>query len=206
MGHLRRLGVPKGQHQHKSKDKDPADPLRVLIFALYKKEAARLESTLHRAGYAVSAIHGDLSQPQRLSALSAFRTGSTPLLVATDVAARGLDIPRVHTVLNYTFPLTVEDYVHRIGRTGRAGRSGEAVTFFTGEAHERALAGEFARVLREAEVEGVKGEGGGGKVVGLETLKERFPMTVKKKVHSVYGAHFRDDIPMDAVPTKMKFT
>lgn len=90
----------------------------ILIFGLYKKECSRVEQTLSRAGYKVSAIHGDLSQNARLESLNNFKTGKTPLLVATDVAARGLDIPNVGVVINYTFPLTVEDYVHRIGRTG----------------------------------------------------------------------------------------
>ena len=71
-----------------------------------------------------TAIHGDLSQEQRTAAVVAFREGAIPLLVATDVAARGLDIPDVELVLNYSFPLTVEDYCHRIGRTGRAGKTG----------------------------------------------------------------------------------
>ena len=71
-----------------------------------------------------TSIHGDLSQEQRSAAVNAFKNGSIPLLVATDVAARGLDIPDVELVLNYSFPLTVEDYCHRIGRTGRAGKTG----------------------------------------------------------------------------------
>lgn len=72
----------------------------------------------------VASIHGDLSQPQRTAAMQAFKDGSIPLLVATDVAARGLDIPDVELVINYSFPLTSEDYCHRIGRTGRAGKTG----------------------------------------------------------------------------------
>jgi len=92
---------------------------RVLVFALYKKEAVRLENFLQRRGYNVASIHGDKSQEQRIQALNNFKNGSCPLLIATDVAARGLDIPNVEYVLNYTFPLTIEDYIHRIGRTGR---------------------------------------------------------------------------------------
>ncbi|KAH6577303.1 hypothetical protein BASA60_004097 [Batrachochytrium salamandrivorans] len=94
---------------------------RVLIFALYKKEASRLEQLVRRNGYNVAAIHGDLSQIQRTAAIDGFRSGKCPLLIATDVAARGIDIPNVEYVINVTFPLTVEDYCHRIGRTGRAG-------------------------------------------------------------------------------------
>ena len=113
------------QQYHKSRTN------RVLVFALYKKEAARVEQTLQRLGHKALAIHGDMTQEQRTRALHAFKEGSTPLLVATDVAARGLDIPDVELVLNYTFPLTIEDYIHRIGRTGRAGAKGYAVSFMS---------------------------------------------------------------------------
>jgi ATP-dependent RNA helicase DBP3 len=94
------------------------DEVRILVFVLYKLEAARVESTLKRRGYSVGGIHGDLNQSARIAALEDFKTGRVQILVATDVAARGLDIPNVGTVINYTFPLTVEDYIHRIGRTG----------------------------------------------------------------------------------------
>jgi len=89
---------------------------RILVFCLYKKEATRVEGFLSQRGLAVAGIHGDLSQERRTRSLEGFRSGDTPLLVATDVAARGLDIPDVKLVINVTFPLTVEDYVHRIGR------------------------------------------------------------------------------------------
>ncbi|KAL5534728.1 hypothetical protein ACEPAG_1192 [Sanghuangporus baumii] len=181
-------------HLHKLKAKKSgqtsSDDARILVFVLYKKEASRVEQTLQKRGFSVGGIHGDLSQSARTAALDDFKTGKTQLLVATDVAARGLDIPNVGTVINYSFPLTVEDYVHRIGRTGRGGRSGKSITFFTGDNHERALAGELAKVLREA---------------GFDAgpLK-KFPMTIKKKEHSVYGAFYRDDIPTDAKPTRMR--
>jgi ATP-dependent RNA helicase DBP3 len=96
-----------------------SSPDRVLIFALYKKECDRVTQALGSRGFHALAIHGDLSQPQRMKALDDFKTARTTLLVATDVAARGLDIPEVKAVINYTFPLTVEEYIHRIGRTGR---------------------------------------------------------------------------------------
>lgn len=89
---------------------------RILVFCLYKKEATRVEGFLRSRGLRVAGIHGDLSQERRMAALEGFKSGECPLLVATDVAARGLDIPAVKLVLNVTFPLTVEDYVHRIGR------------------------------------------------------------------------------------------
>jgi ATP-dependent RNA helicase DBP3 len=112
---------------------------RILVFVLYKKEAARVENFIRSRGYKVAGIHGDLSQAQRTASLDAFKTGKVPLLVATDVAARGLDIPSVKLVINVTFPLTVEDYVHRIGRTGRAGNDGKAITLFT--ENDKALSG-----------------------------------------------------------------
>lgn len=103
---------------HKKTTTNGAAESRILIFALYKKEASRVEQMLERQGYAVGAIHGDMNQNARMEALENFKNGTTGLLVATDVAARGLDIPNVGAVVNYTFPLTIEDYIHRIGRTG----------------------------------------------------------------------------------------
>ena len=99
------------QHQSGTSAND-----RILVFCLYKKEATRVEGFLRSRGLRVAAIHGDLGQEKRSASLDAFKKGDCPLLVATDVAARGLDIPAVKLVLNMTFPLTVEDYVHRIGR------------------------------------------------------------------------------------------
>jgi len=112
---------------------------RILVFCLYKKEAMRIEEFIRRQGFRVGGIHGDLSQEKRSASLAAFKEGHVPLLVATDVAARGLDIPAVKLVINVTFPLTAEDYVHRIGRTGRAGKEGLAITLFT--EHDKALSG-----------------------------------------------------------------
>lgn len=112
---------------------------RILVFCLYKKEAVRIENFIKSKGFRVGGIHGDLSQDKRSASLAAFKDGNVPLLVATDVAARGLDIPAVKLVINVTFPLTAEDYVHRIGRTGRAGKEGLAITLFT--EHDKALSG-----------------------------------------------------------------
>ncbi|TFK41410.1 P-loop containing nucleoside triphosphate hydrolase protein [Crucibulum laeve] len=176
---------------HKKTTTTGASDQRILVFALYKKEASRVEQMLSRQGYSVCALHGDMSQNARMEMLEKFKNGTTGLMVATDVAARGLDIPNVGAVINYTFPLTIEDYIHRIGRTGRGGKTGKSITFFTGDNHERSLAGEFARVLRE----------GGFDYEGLK----KFPMTIKKKEHGAYGAFFRDDIPAPKGPTKIVF-
>lgn len=150
---------------------------RILIFALYKKEAARVERDLRYHGYDVAALHGDLSQAQRTEALENFKSGRCNLMLATDVAARGLDIPNVKVVINLTFPLTAEDYVHRIGRTGRAGHSGIAHTLFTKE--EKHLAGALMNVLRAAD-----------QPVPEDLLK--FGSYTKKKTHSAYGAFYKD--------------
>ena len=101
-----------------------------LVFVERKKTADMLERYLHMHGIAASSIHGDRSQHERENALSLFRSGRCTVLVATDVAARGLDIPNVTDVLNFDMPSSIDDYVHRIGRTGRAGREGSSTTFF----------------------------------------------------------------------------
>ena len=112
---------------------------RILVFCLYKKEATRVEGFIRQKGFRVAGIHGDLSQEQRTRSLDAFKKGQTPILVATDVAARGLDIPAVKLVLNVTMPLVIDDYIHRIGRTARAGKDGLAISFFT--EHDKAHSG-----------------------------------------------------------------
>ncbi|KAG9915296.1 ATP-dependent RNA helicase DBP3, partial [Aureobasidium melanogenum] len=162
---------------------------RILVFCLYKKEATRIEGFIRSKGFNVGGIHGDLSQDQRQRSLDAFKAGKVPLLVATDVAARGLDIPAVKVVINVTFPLTVEDYVHRIGRTGRAGQDGRAITFFTD--HEKGLAGALINVLK-----------GANQPVPESLMK--FGTTVKKKTHDAYGAFYRDPSEMKAA-TKVTF-
>ncbi len=106
-------------------------PQSVLIFARTKIGAAELAEQLIAQGYPAVAIHGDLSQPERERILGRFRGGHTSILVATDVMARGMDIPAVSHVVNYDIPQLAIEYVHRIGRTGRAGRVGEAITLIT---------------------------------------------------------------------------
>lgn len=121
------LGLLKGQYVHGSYNKRAL----TLIFVETKKGADALESWLTRKGFPASSIHGDKIQMERERALKSFKTGLTPVLVATDVAARGLDVPNVAHVINFDLPKSIDDYVHRIGRTGRAGKSGIATAFFS---------------------------------------------------------------------------
>ncbi|KAL0382876.1 UNVERIFIED_CONTAM: DEAD-box ATP-dependent RNA helicase 52 [Sesamum calycinum] len=112
-------------------NKTPSEDALTLVFVETKRAADALECWLSRKGFPSTAIHGDKIQMERERALRLFRSGRTPILVATDVAARGLDIPHVAHVINFDLPRAVDDYVHRIGRTGRAGKSGLATAFFS---------------------------------------------------------------------------
>src|SRR5204862_488170 len=100
-----------------------------LIFTRTKARAQELSDELNRMGYPAGALHGDLDQNKREWVMDRFRKNIIHLLVATDVAARGLDIDDVSHVFNYDIPEDTEDYIHRIGRTGRAGKKGNAITF-----------------------------------------------------------------------------
>ncbi|KAL6523471.1 hypothetical protein OROGR_017074 [Orobanche gracilis] len=109
----------------------PTKDALTLVFVETKRGADALERWLSMKGFPSTAIHGDKVQVERERALRSFRSGRTPIMVATDVAARGLDIPHVAHVINFDLPRAVDDYVHRIGRTGRAGKSGLATAFFS---------------------------------------------------------------------------
>jgi superfamily II DNA/RNA helicase len=104
---------------------------QVLVFSNTKIGASRLSRSLEQAGIKASAIHGDKTQQERMAALESFKQGEIDVLVATDVAARGLDISDLPCVINYDLPYNAEDYVHRIGRTGRAGASGDALSVYS---------------------------------------------------------------------------
>lgn len=110
--------------------KDRTDKTAI-VFTRTRYGAERVTKSLITGGFEALAIHGDKKQAQRERSLKAFRNGRVPILVATDVAARGLDIPNVGTVYNYDLPEVAETYIHRIGRTGRAGEAGEAIAFCT---------------------------------------------------------------------------
>jgi ATP-dependent RNA helicase RhlE len=120
---------------------------QVLCFMRTKHGASRLARQLEKDGLVTSAIHGDKSQQARLEALDAFKEGKLQVLVATDVAARGLDIDDLPLVVNYELPYVPEDYIHRIGRTGRAGASGQAISFVAPD--EERLLDEIERLLKK---------------------------------------------------------
>jgi superfamily II DNA/RNA helicase len=111
-----------------------------IIFCNRKREVAVLHRSLVRHGFNAVALHGDLDQPARMAALDQFRRGDASLLIASDVAARGLDIPDVSHIFNFDVPHHPDDYVHRIGRTGRAGKSGTAITLVTPADHKAVAA------------------------------------------------------------------
>jgi superfamily II DNA/RNA helicase len=120
---------------------------QAIIFVNSKLGAARLARSFERDGLKTQALHGDKSQDERLKALAAFKAGEVDLLVATDVAARGLDIADLPAVFNFDVPFNAEDYVHRIGRTGRAGASGLAVTLVTRD--DARLTGEIEKLIKK---------------------------------------------------------
>jgi superfamily II DNA/RNA helicase len=131
---ITQLKVATGREPHQKRETlrrliRSADSFKnAIVFCNRKREVAQLHKSLLRHNFNAVALHGDLDQPARMAALDAFRKGEAELLIASDVAARGLDIPDVSHVFNFDVPHHPDDYVHRIGRTGRAGRSGIAIT------------------------------------------------------------------------------
>lgn len=128
------ISVNVGRESYEKRDvlrqliRSAKDLQNAIIFCNRKRDVAELHKSLLRHGFAAVALHGDMEQPQRMAALEQFRKGEAPLLVASDVAARGLDIPEVSHVFNFDVPHHPDDYVHRVGRTGRAGRLGTAIS------------------------------------------------------------------------------
>jgi len=184
--------------KHYSPDK------KVIIFGLYKKETAWLENFLWEKGYdKVVALQGDMTQDKRTKAIADFKATKCTPLIATDVASRGLDVQDVELVINYTFPLTIEDYVHRIGRTGRAGKKGLAICFFSpdskGVQEEKSHAGDLVKILRDAgqqvpdELQKIADTSGGNKAT-------------KKKAHPLFGNHFKSADQMAALEAKKVHT
>jgi superfamily II DNA/RNA helicase len=129
--------VASGREAHEKRDvlrgliRDAVDMKNAIIFCNRKRDVQIVYKSLEKHGFSVGALHGDMDQRARMMMLEGFRGDKIKILVASDVAARGLDIPDVSHVLNYDVPIHAEDYVHRIGRTGRAGRSGKSYTIVT---------------------------------------------------------------------------
>ena len=134
----------------------------VLVFTRTKHRAKRLGEKLSKTGYKAASLQGNLSQNRRQAALDGFRDGSYQILVATDIAARGIDVSQVSHVINYDMPNTPEAYIHRIGRTGRAARSGDAFTMVTtaDRSMERALEKVLGRTIERRNVDGMISSGG----------------------------------------------
>ena len=139
---ITQLQVPSGREAHQKREilrcllREAKDLNNAIIFCNRKREVAVVYKSLEKHGFSVGALHGDMDQTARMAALDQFRKGDIPLLVASDVAARGLDIPAVSHVFNFDIPHHADDYVHRIGRTGRAGRTGTAISIVTSLDHK----------------------------------------------------------------------
>lgn len=124
---------------------------KTMIFIEHKKQADVVSFFLIQSNFPTTSIHGDRLQSQREEALADFRSGKVKIIVATSVAARGLDIERVQHVINYDLPQTVDEYVHRIGRTGRCGNLGKSISFFDPDSeNDRRLARPLTRILTQA--------------------------------------------------------
>lgn len=155
------------------------EPAKTIIFVQMKRDVEKVTRQLRNGGWPAMCIHGDISQRQRDLVISDFRSGETPILVATDVVARGLDVDDVKIIINYDYPNCSEDYVHRIGRTGRSGKTGTAYTFFTSDNCGQAKG--LIEVLKEAKQDVNPqlyemmdlGRRGGGKVFPRARAKRR---------------------------------
>ena len=159
---------------------DYKDPEKSIIFCRTKKEVDRLSTFLISQGFSAKGLHGDMEQKQREEAINAFKKGKIEVLIATDVAARGLDVNDVSHVFNYHLPFDSESYVHRIGRTGRAGKDGAAISIVTPH--------EFRMIQKIMKSTGGKME---AKVVpNIQSVKERKTDSLKNKIrdHKVYDS------------------
>lgn len=163
-------------HEHQRDDAivrllETEETNKCIIFCRMKREVDRLAEHLNALGFSASALHGDLEQIEREAVIKAYRRGETKIMVATDVAARGLDVKDVSHVFNYHIPFDPQSYVHRIGRTGRAGKSGQAITLVTSEEFK-----ELQRIQKEVGAEmrlaTIQGHGGIDEA-GLEYLAEQ---------------------------------
>ncbi len=148
------------------------DVSNAVIFCNRKRDISTLKTSLERHGFSVLALHGDMTQSARNDALAKFKDGAVPLLVASDVAARGIDIAGLSHVFNFDVPMNAEDYVHRIGRTGRAGRSGRAFTLVASEDDRHYLAAIEKLIGKTINVLTPDGKGSGKTVNSVKNVPE----------------------------------
>jgi superfamily II DNA/RNA helicase len=158
---------------------------QVIVFSNTKIGASRLARHLEKEGIKASAIHGDKTQAERMAALEAFKQGSVEVLVATDVAARGLDIAELPCVINYDLPYNAEDYVHRIGRTGRAGASGDAISLFSDK--DARLLADIEKLIKHT----ISRLSLTGFTPGRPVERERRPRREEGETGSAYGRESR---------------
>jgi len=147
---------------------------KCIIFCRMKREVDRLAEHLQALGFNATGLHGDLEQRDRETVIKAYRRGETKIMVATDVAARGLDVKDVTHVFNYHIPFDPQSYVHRIGRTGRAGKSGQAITLVTPEEFKelQRIQKEVGAEMRLATIQGASGLDGSGREYLAEKIRD----------------------------------
>ncbi|WP_447745588.1 DEAD/DEAH box helicase [Pseudomonas nicosulfuronedens] len=175
---------------------------QALVFAKTRKGVDELVGVLHKEGIAADSIHGDKPQPTRLRALARFKAGEVNFLIATDVAARGLDIEEMPLVVNFDLPIVPEDYVHRIGRTGRAGASGQAISLVCADEVQQLAAIEtlIGQTLPRHEEDGFEAEhrvpvtSAGGQVL-KKPKKPKQPKVPEGKPGKVHLGSLLDDKP-----------
>jgi ATP-dependent RNA helicase RhlE len=180
-----------------------ASAKQVIIFTKTKITASRLSRSLERVGIAADAIHGDKTQQERIKALDAFKAGTCIALVATDVAARGLDITELPMVINYEIPSAPEDYVHRIGRTGRAGASGIAISFVSPE-EEKYMVEIEKLIKRQIPKEVIALEASGARARPSASASSTRPATAKPSVHKSSTTSVDDGMASKRTPAKKK--
>lgn len=165
----------------------------VLIFTRTKHRAKRLGEQLDKAGYSATSLQGNLTQNRRQAALDGFRSGKYQIMVATDIAARGIDVSSISHVINYDIPDTVEAYTHRIGRTGRAAKTGDAFTLVTGEDTDMVRA--IEKMLGTVERRKVEGFDYAAKAPQRDTEFQRPPRPARGRPAGQGGHPARRDFP-----------
>jgi ATP-dependent RNA helicase DDX47/RRP3 len=171
-----------------------------IVFTLTCVTAQKLTYMLRHLGFSAVCLHGQMSQPKRMGALAKFKSGGRNILIATDVAARGLDIPHVDAVINYDVPQGSKDYIHRVGRTARAGRSGKSVTFVTQYDIEWYQRIEHALQKKLPEYKIAEGDAKSAVLMLQERVSEALRMAqiqMKEEQHAKGGRKNRKDIAHD---------